>query len=93
MPELSEGLDAVHEMIAADAMDRLAEELVRVVLSEADVVTFVFMSQYHDLPAAQRAQQAAWKTGRSGSTAAGSGHGSPVTGTGDAAGGAARSPA
>lgn len=59
MPEPSGGLDAVHEMIAADAMDRLADELVRVALSEDAVVTFPFMCQYHGLPAAQRAQQAA----------------------------------
>ena len=59
MPEPSGGLDAVHAMIAADAMDRLADELVRVALSEDAVVTFPFMSQYHGLPAAQRAQQAA----------------------------------
>ena len=59
MPEPPGGLDAVHEMIAADAMDRLADELLRVALSEDAVVTFPFMSQYHGLPAAQRAQQAA----------------------------------
>jgi hypothetical protein len=46
-------------MIAADAMDRLADELLRVALSEDAVVSFAFMSQYHGLPAAQRAQQVA----------------------------------
>lgn len=51
------GLDPVHQMLAADAMDRLADELVRVALSEDAVVSFPFMSQYHGLPAAQRAQQ------------------------------------
>jgi uncharacterized protein DUF4132 len=59
MSEPSRGLDAVREMIAADAMDRLADELLRVALSEDAVVSLAFMSQYHDLPAAQRAQQVA----------------------------------
>jgi hypothetical protein len=59
MPEPSGELDGVREMIAADAMDRLADELLRVALSQDAVVSFAFMTQYHDLPAAQRAQQVA----------------------------------
>ena len=59
MSEPSGELDAVHAMIATDAMDRLAEELVRVALSEDPVVSFGFMYQYHGLPTAQRAQQVA----------------------------------
>ena len=59
MSEPSAGLDAVHEMIASDAMDRLADELVSVALSEDAVVSFAFMYQYHGLPAAQREQQVA----------------------------------
>jgi hypothetical protein len=59
MSEPSGDLGAVRAMIAADAMDRLADELLRVALSEDAVVSFAFMSQYHALPVAQRAQQVA----------------------------------
>lgn len=59
MLDPSGGLDAVREMVACDAMDRLADELLRVALSEDAVVSFAFMFQYHGLPAAQRAQQVA----------------------------------
>lgn len=59
MSEPSGELDAVREMIAADAMDRLADELLRVALSEDAVVALAFMSKYHDLPPAERAQRVA----------------------------------
>jgi Domain of unknown function (DUF4132) len=58
MPEPFGELDAVRELIASDAMDRLAGELVRVALSEADLVATVLMYQYHGLPVPQREREA-----------------------------------
>lgn len=57
MPEPSGGLDAVHELIAADAMDRLADELLRIALSAADLVAVVLMWDYHGLSDAERQRE------------------------------------
>ena len=59
MSQPSGELDAVREMLAVGAMDRLADELLRVALSEDAVAPIAFMSQYHRLPAAERAQRVA----------------------------------
>ena len=52
MSQPSGELDAVREMLAVGAMDRLADELLQVALSEDAVAPIAFMSQYHRLPAA-----------------------------------------